>query len=176
MTQTGKNAQYHAINRLSIIAIALTIFSTFTYAGCESSKNQGEAIQCLEAKIAAINNKKPEATLSIPNGAVVAFDLSECPHGWKEYRKLYGRFIRGIDKSGEKRDPDGERDLGSYQPDAFASHSHTLPRQVWSFSGTGSNPIPADGKGGAGVTGTNAVGESETRPKNISLLYCIKAD
>ena len=38
----------------------------------------------------------------IPSGAVMAFNQNSCPFGWLEYKAAYGRFIRGIDKSGEK--------------------------------------------------------------------------
>ena len=42
------------------------------------------------------------ATVSttVPSGMVAAFNLTACPSGWTEYTPAYGRFIRGIDKSG----------------------------------------------------------------------------
>jgi len=56
----------------------------------------------------------------IPNGAVIAFDLKECPSiGWEEYKLAHGRFVRGIDNSGRRIDPDGTRAPGSHQEDSF---------------------------------------------------------
>ena len=82
---------------------------------------------------------------------------------------LRGEFIRGLDSS---RGVDIGRNLGSFQSDSFASHSHT---------GVSGNPgtDPAR-KGGANrvddtdVYATNAVGETETRPRNVALMFIIK--
>jgi microcystin-dependent protein len=99
-----------------------------------------------------------------------------------------GLFLRGVDHAAG-RDPDtNEREapgtlpnagnfgnaVGSIQQDQFGSHSHPLPREVWSFSGTGSNQPPTAPNGGAGVTVTNAIGGKETRPKNAYVNYIIK--
>jgi hypothetical protein len=54
----------------------------------------------------------------------MAFNLATCPNGWSEYTPAYGRFIRGIDKSGTAIDPDGQRALGNIQTDAFQGHWH----------------------------------------------------
>jgi len=64
------------------------------------------------------------------------------------------------------------RTLGSFQADAFESHTHT---------GVSGNPgtDPAR-KGGANrvddtdVYTTNAVGDGETRPRNVALMFIIK--
>ena len=60
-----------------------------------------------------------QTTAAMPAGAVIAFNLPACPAGWSEYTPAYGRFIRGIDKSGSKIDPDGQRKPESYQEDAI---------------------------------------------------------
>src|SRR5690606_8848693 len=63
--------------------------------------------------------------IGVPSGAVMAFDLSDCPSGWSEYTPARGRFIRGID-NGAGNDPDGTRTAGATQDDAFQDHIHTL--------------------------------------------------
>lgn len=96
---------------------------------------------------------------------------------------LRGTFIRGYDGG---RGLDNGRAFGSYQDDAFESHTHTDAGHRHNILNTGNN---ADG-GGAGwlvnpqidtglqtVTGyadIQATGGSETRPKNVALLACIK--
>ena len=139
--------------------------------------------------------------LSIPSGSVSSFAGSTAPAGYLEcdgsqvsrttYSNLFtaisttygtgddsttfnlpdlrGEFIRGLDSS---RGVDIGRTIGSFQADAFASHAHT---------GVSGNPgtDPAR-KGGANrvddtdVYTTNAVGDTETRPRNVALMFIIK--
>lgn len=83
---------------------------------------------------------------------------------------LRGEFVRGLDDS---RGVDSGRVLGSTQGDAFKAHNHaSFNRSI--------NPSSAfvEVQGKAGwyplSTTTQAVGDSETRPRNIALLECIK--
>ena len=39
--------------------------------------------------------------IEVPSGAVVAYDLPECPEGWEAYEDVRGKFIRGIDVIGD---------------------------------------------------------------------------
>lgn len=116
--------------------------------------------------------------ISIPKGAVVAFDSSECPEeGWEDFKHAYGQFIRGIDKSGTNVDPDGKREPASPQGSAIESHSHP---QVYGdvkghFSSDGWETVPHVTKSGKNGVHTAPIGGSETRPKNIALLYCVKS-
>ena len=139
--------------------------------------------------------------LTIPAGTISAYAGSSAPSGYLEcngsqqsrttYADLFGvisttygtgdnsttfnlpdlrgEFIRGLDSS---RGVDIGRTLGSFQADAFESHTHT---------GVSGNPgtDPAR-KGGANrvddtdVYTTNAVGDGETRPRNVALMFIIK--
>lgn len=82
---------------------------------------------------------------------------------------LRGEFVRGLDDS---RGVDSARVLGSAQAEATKAHTH----------GTGATTTSAAVATGAdhnvptynavGVTGS--AGGSETRPRNVALLYCIK--
>jgi phage-related tail fiber protein len=83
---------------------------------------------------------------------------------------LRGEFIRGWDDS---RGVDSSRVFGSAQADEFKSHSHTF---------TNYNNTEKTGSGGsiavafytAGTYSTASTGGTETRPRNIALLACIK--
>lgn len=86
---------------------------------------------------------------------------------------LRGRFIRSWQD--ENSGDDAGREFGSYQEDDFKSHKHDIVD-------TGNPEV--DVEGGMDVGGTTAgtgkiastqlTGGSETRPKNISLLACIR--
>ncbi|MGR5448148.1 hypothetical protein ACPV47_24985 [Vibrio jasicida] len=113
---------------------------------------------------------------TVPSGAVIPFDLSKCPEGWTEYALAYGRFIRGIDRSGANIDPDGERTLGDTQDDAIQVHTHERPYRIGGNASGGGRNMEDNS-----ANSTLKVGEpvgarvsSETRPKNVSLLYCRK--
>jgi hypothetical protein len=102
---------------------------------------------------------------------------------------LRGVFLRGINKgrSDDYRDPAGERDPGSLQPDGFKQHHHHggYPAHLASRYGieTGAASPPgtrydfSDSDGPVGWTQaakTNSVGDAETRPKNVAVFYYIK--
>lgn len=150
-----------------------------------------------------VGTTQTTAAVSIPVGAVMAFDLKVCPPGWSEYKPAYGRFVRGIDRSGTKEDPEGQRAAGSLQDDGIRNITGELhgvegtnnlavswgfrPGENGAFSvaknddtynkyGGGYNP-----NGGMGVTAvfdaskdTGAHVRGEVRPKNVALLYCRK--
>lgn len=140
----------------------------------------------------------------VPPGAVMAFARNSAPDGWIEcngsaisrtvYADLFaaigttfgagngsttfnvpnlrGEFIRGWDNG---RGVDSGRAFGSAQADAIKSHTHNiLPGFALNartgVTGGGTTGVFADG----GATDTAASGGSESRPRNIAMLYCIK--
>jgi hypothetical protein len=128
------------------------------------------------------------AAIAVPSHAVMAFNLTTCPTGWSEYTLARGRFIRGID-NGAGNDPSGTRSPGNTQADDNKSHAHTgtTDGSPGFRIGNGGN----QGGGGYGNdmvtsdqwanthgyhthTFTTAASGSESRPKNVALLYCEK--
>lgn len=117
-----------------------------------------------------------------PPKSVLAFSTKGCPEGWGEYKPAYGRFIRGIDKSGKNIDPQGEREPGSTQDESFKGHSHGYSDIYWSEAwGSVSGGLhgnkgdqDTDNKGYAMNRTTSGAGGEETRPDNVALLYCIR--
>jgi len=90
---------------------------------------------------------------------------------------LLGEFIRGWDNG---RGVDAGRVFGSFQLDEFKSHSHdyNLSRaydssstNTSSYIGKGQNENRVDDRSGQ----IQNTGGSETRPRNIALLPCIRA-
>lgn len=109
-------------------------------------------------------------------GGVLPFDSSNCPDGWETYMPAFGRFIRGIDRSETKIDPDGVRAPGSIQGDSLGKHGHSL-----TLTGRGGNKAfiarpPGwgydDAEQAPSTANTAETGGAETRPKNVALLYC----
>ena len=93
---------------------------------------------------------------------------------------LRGEFIRGWDHG---RGVDTGRSFGSFQDDAFQGHYHNLRQGTSVQGGTNNTIISAQTQAYIvnsvvdpitdGVHGTPKVA-SETRPRNIALMYCIK--
>jgi microcystin-dependent protein len=92
---------------------------------------------------------------------------------------LRGEFIRGWDES---RGADPGRNLGSWQEDNYKSHTHDWVRSFYGDNSGMYHPNftdriatgcdnPTYTYGGAAIKHN---GGSETRPRNISLLACIK--
>lgn len=80
-----------------------------------------------------------------------------------------GEFPRGTDDS---RGVDPGRLVGSTQAQAIQSHSHPILNKAasFSFSAGGGGNAP----GGSTTGATEVTGGTETRPRNIAKLYCIK--
>jgi microcystin-dependent protein len=80
---------------------------------------------------------------------------------------LRGYFVRG---SGTNSDGAASGTFGAKQADEFKAHTHTIGVQ---------NSAERESGGGAtiiagGTFTTDSTGGTETRPKNIAMLYCIK--
>ena len=137
----------------------------------------------------------------LPSGAVQAFAMTAVPTGWLEcngsavsrtiYSALFaaigttfgagdgtttfnlpdlrGEFVRGWDNG---RGVDSGRTLGSSQVDGYKAHSHAIVGS----SGVGGGVAVINGAAGGyspnNITGNS--GDSETRPRNVAMMYCIK--
>jgi hypothetical protein len=87
---------------------------------------------------------------------------------------LRGEFIRGWD---DGRGVDTGRTFGSAQTDAFKSHFHgsTFTRNNCAGGSGGADGWGVNGgSSGSSTLNSNAEGGTETRPRNIALLHCIK--
>lgn len=112
-------------------------------------------------------------------GQYAYFNSWTCPAGWVEANgangtvDLRGTFIRSLDK-GRGMDSDAPwRAAGSYQGDQLRSHNHSIAGMA--DSGGHGSWIESTNKSSQITTQwTGSAGGSETRPKNIALLACMK--
>jgi len=89
---------------------------------------------------------------------------------------LRGEFVRGFD---DGRGVDTGRTMGSTQAQSYQSHNHPISSgAVLSGFNAGESGSLRSGSGGAGSSpayqSTDLAGGTETRPRNIALLGCIK--
>ena len=121
-----------------------------------------------------------------PTGSIIMWGTSTLPEGYIECNgqstasfpalaalygsnvpDLRGEFVRGWDNG---RGVDSGRAIRSTQSDEFKSHTHTLN----SYTGNGSPKGANEGSAYNGSATTNGRGGTETRPRNVSLMYIIK--
>ena len=106
-----------------------------------------------------------------------AFDKGDEGAGFFRLPDTRGEFLRGWDHG---RGVDPERVLGSWQDSENKAHNHE------SSLGEGWKFLSSDGKSGSGLTGASATkvsytntilssGGAEARPRNLSVIWCIKA-
>ncbi|MCU0092217.1 phage tail protein [Pseudomonas koreensis] len=84
-------------------------------------------------------------------------------------------FLRGWDHG---RGVDAGRAMGSWQDHAFQNHLHALRQTVTTAAATGTGlALVLSGAGTGGNTDVPMTGNvgSETRPRNLAVMWCIKA-
>lgn len=142
-----------------------------------------------------------QVTQAAPPGAVLPFAIASAPTGWLicdgsavsrvTYAALFsaigvvwgagdgsttfnlpelrGEFVRGLAAG---RAVDAGRALGTAQAGYVEAHTHTTLSGVGGTT-TGGGAYPFNIPGGSQASGSYGTG-TETRPRNVALLYCIK--
>ncbi|WP_236381929.1 phage tail protein [Pseudomonas marginalis] len=85
-----------------------------------------------------------------------------------------GEFLRGWDHG---RGVDAGRSVGSFQTDVFKTHTHEYDTMQGGGTANSVSDTIAAQNDATSQTGriTGAAGGSETRPRNIAVMWCIKA-
>ena len=120
---------------------------------------------------------KPPAGWFECNGST--FDKNQFPRLAAAYPSgrlpdLRSEFIRGWDSG---RGVDSGRAILSHQDCALQSHNHSTPISMFSEQGA-DNPWGSGGSKHEGeyIFNTNYTGGNETRPRNVSFMYIVKAE
>lgn len=200
ITQTAADARYllpatAASTYLPLAGGALS--GNLTLVGSPTSTNMAANRGYVDAQIAAI-----PAVETVPSGTIIWTARNTAPTGYlpadgaavsrTTYAALFsaistgfgagngsttfnvpdlrGEFIRGWDNG---RGVDSGRTFGSAQADDFKSHTHPFTNYN-STEKTGSGGSIATAFYSGGTFTTAPTGGTETRPRNIALLGCIK--
>jgi microcystin-dependent protein len=153
------------------VAKAVPVGTVFAYAG--TSVPEG-FLRCDGSSISRITYTKLFEAIGITYGSGDGSTTFNLP----DYR---GVFLRGH-HFGSDRDPDfASRQFGSWQNESLKSHDHkTCNTEIPGTGGTLGTDNSLFSGGGMGSFGTGGnmrtgwTGDSETRPKNISVNYIIK--
>lgn len=157
-----------------------TFTGAVTLSANPTTNLQASTKQYVDTQVASVGAS------SVPAGAIMAFYRNAAPTGWLECNgqsvaaypnlvalgltnapDLRGEFVRGWD-NGKGTDPG--RALGSTQAQDIQPHTHLYGAQsAYGVGFAGVGTINA----GASYS-TSSTGATETRPRNIALMYCIK--
>ena len=172
------------------------------HAPSNAQKNSDITKAEIEAKLTGTISTHTHNIDTIPAGSVVYMARNTAPTGFLKangaavsrttYSKLYaaigtyygvgdgsttfnlpdlrGEFVRSWD---DGRGVDSGRAFGSAQADSFRSHQHSIVAGTDQGDG-GPKGRGADNHATSGTIYTNFSGGTETRPRNVALLACIK--
>ena len=178
-----------AVNAGGITSNELAFGAVTTNALADGAVNQAKASNMLlpsGAIMAFAMNSAPSGWLAangdtIPNGSgtvqgktenfAVLYSLIGATYGSAgKLPDLRGYFVRG---AGTNADGSVSGTFGVTQADELKSHTHTMYIHPATANGSSTNAARFDSIGtGSGTT--QPTGGTETRPKNIAMLYCIK--
>lgn len=150
----GSNLQFNGNNITSLIPAGTIISYASTVTPVEYLKCNGAAISrsTYSSLFSAIGT-----TYGSGDGSTT-FNLPD----------LRGEFIRGLD---DGRGVDSGRAIGSAQADDLKSHTHT--GAIGGFGLVSNSPLQNVSCAYYSAD-TGSTGGTETRPRNVALLYCIK--
>ena len=192
----GSNSQLFLVANGTTGYEAVNYSQLITKAPVAGNSSQEFAVAAATTGNSAVNKTQAEALASgavvsaMPTGAMIMWPTATAPSGFVEaagqstapYPSLTpiygsnlpdmrGEFVRGFDNG---RGVDGGRAIRSSQTDELKAHTHDY--FLWSPGGGGysdgmANDTITDNRP---TTPTTSTGGSETRPRNVAMMYIIK--
>jgi microcystin-dependent protein len=191
---------FYTLGNYATLATTITTAATTETAGKIEIATTAEVVAATEtAKAVTPSNIR----YAVPAGAVLPFAQNSAPDGWLKcngaavsrttYATLFaaigetygagdgsttfllpdlrGEFVRGWD---DARGVDAGRAIGSTQADDFKAHNHDIP-VGYGGSYTNDRLRRHEATSNTGTfTAMANTGGTDTRPRNVALLYCIK--
>lgn len=168
----GAQAQYFSTPPNTILNAQLTNANTVMQNFNQVITDGNTVFNNFEAQLAAMPGG------GIPAKAIVPFNLVACPAGWVTADgtggtpDMRGYFVKATGST-----------VGVIQtPSQFLDHTHPIVGEYFaSFQTitllvqTGGNPIATGSATYSSVGNMSSGSASESRPKNIALLYCMKS-
>jgi hypothetical protein len=131
----------------------------------------------------------PGQDATAPAGAVMFFDLADCPAGWSEFTEARGRYVVGLPEGGELRGTSGtalsnleSRPVGQHNHTGAYNHTHpvtviTTPTGAtfgvqWTFGGSAF--VQTGGTSGGVLQIDNAGAVGGTNAPYVQLRACRK--
>lgn len=115
----------------------------------------------------ALVSRTTYAALYLAIGTVYGVGNGSTTFGLPDLR---GEFLRGWD---DARGIDVGRAIGTTQTQDMQPHTHNSQGTDGGVVGA-STPVRGNGGGGAWTYATTSAGTTETRPRNVAMLACIK--
>lgn len=113
---------------LRYVLSSVFLFSAYTSARSQEAQCATVA-DCAQKAMEAAYQAKLAASISVPKGAVMAFNLDKCPDGWGDLDTLAGRVIvaagQGVGLTERKFKDQGGEEAHTLTVDEMPNHNHS---------------------------------------------------
>lgn len=115
-----------------VIAVGVAAVSGYELAFSQGQETCSTVMDCAQKAMEAAYQAKTAIRIAVPKGAVMAFNLKECPDGWVALQPLVGRVIvgAGIDVTGalteRKLGEKGGEEKHQLTVEEMSAHSHSF--------------------------------------------------
>lgn len=163
------------MKRVYLFLIVGLCFDAPAFADDAKCSGDLSVFECMQKAVEAAYQAKKALEIAVPRGAVIAFNLSECPEGWLPYQPAFGRVIVGSGngdglsprKLGEK----GGKENHTLSIAEMPSHSHE--GYVGEGPGAGMNETPKIHNTGNVKIGSTGGGQAHNIMQPFTVLtYC----
>ena len=139
--------------------------------------------ECAQEAVEAALKSEAAHKIAVPSGAVMAFNLKECPQGWKTIKEAKGRVIVGAGSGNRDQNDNkltnrmvgktGGEEAHTLTIPEIPSHSHSYQHQANVSGGCGLSGCNSHSTYPSYTTGTTGEGKAHNNmPPFLVLLYC----
>lgn len=166
------------------VADAVSVNANFSTLATRIDRNEGQPVGTVVTSMLTETQYRAIAGTGwiLADGRSVAGSAYATLTGQSNAPDLRGVFLRGKNNGrGSGGNAGGDLALGAYQADAFGSHAHNLTGQVGSAAHNNGGYISGSTGNVGGVQNfsglvTTAVGDTETRGRNVTVNHFLRID